>query len=126
MTASSWSSSKWAHLADESTTVVRVSTGRFGDDRSSKLSDDALVRALIDEVAATTDIKGDPVDVMVRRWPRSFPQYEPGHLDRVSEIERVLADALPHVVLAGAALRGIGVPACIRQGREAALDVLAR
>ena len=62
----------------------------------------------------------------MRRWPQSFPQYEPGHLDRVTDIERALADALPHVVLAGAALRGIGVPACIRQGREAAREVLAR
>ncbi|MEY2461685.1 MAG: protoporphyrinogen/coproporphyrinogen oxidase, partial [Acidimicrobiaceae bacterium] len=126
MTASSWSSSKWAHLAGDASTVVRVSTGRFGDDRATQLDDDALVRALIDEVAATTGIDGEPIDVLVRRWPQSFPQYEPGHLDRVAEIERSLADALPHVVLAGAALRGIGVPACIRQGREAAREVLSR
>jgi oxygen-dependent protoporphyrinogen oxidase len=126
MTASSWSSSKWAHLAGDASTVVRVSTGRFGDERATQLDDDALVRALIDEVAATTGIDGEPIDVMVRRWPQSFPQYEPGHLDRVAEIERSLADALPHVVLAGAALRGIGVPACIRQGREAAREVLSR
>jgi oxygen-dependent protoporphyrinogen oxidase len=64
--------------------------------------------------------------VAVHRWPRSFPQYEPGHLDRVADIERTLTSALPHVVLAGAALRGIGVPACIRQGREAAREVLSR
>ena len=66
------------------------------------------------------------LDVRVRRWPSSFPQYEPGHLDRVDAIERALAAALPRVVLAGAALRGIGVPACIRQGREAAREVLSR
>jgi protoporphyrinogen/coproporphyrinogen III oxidase len=126
MTASSWSSSKWAHLADGASTIVRVSTGRFGDDRAAAMSDDDLVHALLDEVAGTSEIRGEPVEVMVRRWPQSFPQYEPGHLDRVAEIERALADPLPHVVLAGAALRGIGVPACIRQGREAAREVLAR
>lgn len=126
MTASSWSSSKWAHLATDTSTLMRVSAGRFGDDRASHLDDDALVHALLDEVAATTDVKGEPLDVRVRRWPQSFPQYEPGHLDRVATIERQLAAALPHAVLAGAALRGIGVPACIRQGREAALTVLAR
>ncbi|MEY2421336.1 MAG: protoporphyrinogen/coproporphyrinogen oxidase [Acidimicrobiaceae bacterium] len=125
MTASSWSSSKWAHLAGDST-IVRVSTGRFGDDRSAQLDDDTLVRTLVDEVATTTQIDAEPIDVMVRRWPQSFPQYEPGHLDRVAEIERTLADALPNVVLAGAALRGIGVPACIRQGREAARAVVTR
>jgi oxygen-dependent protoporphyrinogen oxidase len=103
-----------------------VSTGRFGDDRSTELDDDALVRAVVEEVAKTTEITGEAIEVMVRRWPRSFPQYEPGHLDRVDEIERALADALPHVMLAGAALRGIGVPACIRQGRDAARAVLTR
>jgi oxygen-dependent protoporphyrinogen oxidase len=126
MTASSWSSSKWAHLVDDESTIVRVSTGRFGDERCGSLDDDALVRALVDEVAATTAIDGEPIDVMVRRWPQSFPQYEPGHLDRVAAIERALAAALPGVVLTGAALRGIGVPACIRQGRDAARELLAR
>jgi len=29
-------------------------------------------------------------------------------------------------VLAGAALRGLGVPACIRQGRDAVRELLAR
>jgi oxygen-dependent protoporphyrinogen oxidase len=126
MTASSWSSSKWAHLANDTSTLMRVSAGRFGDERASNLDDDALVRALLDEVRTTTDVTGEPLDVRVRRWPESFPQYEPGHLDRVDAIERQLAATLPHVVLAGAALRGIGVPACIRQGREAALAVLSR
>jgi oxygen-dependent protoporphyrinogen oxidase len=126
MTASSWSSSKWAHLTDDATVVVRVSAGRYGDDRVTKLDDDALMEALLEDVAATSPIDGEPVDVMVRRWPASFPQYEPGHLDRVAQIERSLSEALPHVALAGAALRGIGVPACIRQGRDAARELLAR
>ena len=126
MTATSWSSSKWAHLADEASTIVRVSAGRFGDDRAANLDDDTLVRAIVDEVALTSEISGEPIEVRVRRWPRSFPQYQPGHLDRVAEIERELTRALPHVALAGAALRGIGVPACIRQGREAARAVLSR
>jgi oxygen-dependent protoporphyrinogen oxidase len=52
----------------------------------------------------------------VNRWPSSFPQYAPGHLERVDAIERALPDG---VGVAGAALRGVGVPACIRSGREA-------
>jgi oxygen-dependent protoporphyrinogen oxidase len=126
MTASSWSSSKWAHLAGDETTVLRVSAGRYGDDRAANLDETALVEALVEEVARTSEITGEPAEVRVQRWPRSFPQYEPGHLDRVAEIERAMADALPAVALAGAALRGIGVPACIRQGREAARALLAR
>ncbi|MGI8709370.1 MAG: hypothetical protein ACR2LA_00005, partial [Acidimicrobiales bacterium] len=54
----------------------------------------------------------------VSRWPRSFPQYAPGHLRRVDAIETALA-ATP-VRLAGMALRGVGTPACIRSAEDAA------
>jgi oxygen-dependent protoporphyrinogen oxidase len=125
MTATSWTSSKWAHL-DGDMTIVRVSAGKFGDDRATNLDDDQLVGALLDEVAMTSQLRGEPQQVRVTRWPRSFPQYEPGHLDRVDHVEQLIAQHVPHVVLAGAALRGLGVPACIRQGREAARELLAR
>jgi oxygen-dependent protoporphyrinogen oxidase len=126
MSAASWASSKWAHLDDGATTLLRVSTGRIGDERGPSMDDDAVVRALLPEIEATSGLRGEPIEVAVHRWPRSFPQYEPGHLDRVADIERELAAAAPHVVLAGAALRGLGVPACIRQGRDAPRDLLRR
>ena len=124
LTACSWASSKWAQLAGNPV-VVRASAGRWGDERINDLDDTALVDRIVDELQLTSSLDGEPVEVRVNRWTRSFPQYEPGHLDRVAEIERDLASALPHVRLAGAALRGLGVPACIRQGREAAQAALA-
>jgi protoporphyrinogen/coproporphyrinogen III oxidase len=68
-------------------------------------------------------VQGAPSEVRVNRWPASFPQYVPGHLDRIDAVERGLPDG---IALAGAALRGVGVPACIRSGREAATRLLAR
>jgi len=47
-----------------------------------------------------------------------------GHLIRVGRIEQSL-DTVPGVALAGAALRGVGLPACIASGRKAARRVLA-
>ena len=64
---------------------------------------------------------GDPTAVRITRWPRSFPQYEPGHLDRVTAIETALPAG---VVVAGAAYRGIGIASCVRQGRAAARAAL--
>jgi len=126
MSATSWSSSKWAHLDDGTTSLLRVSTGRLGDDRPAALDDDALVRALLPEIEQTSGLRGEPLEVAVHRWPHSFPQYAPGHLARIDDIERALATAAPDVRLAGAALRGLGVPACIRQGREAARALVHR
>jgi oxygen-dependent protoporphyrinogen oxidase len=49
-------------------------------------------------------------------------QYEVGHLDRLAEIERLRAE-LPGLALIGNAYRGIGVPDCIRSGRDAAAEI---
>ena len=69
---------------------------------------------------------GDPVEVRVSRWPRSLPQYAPGHLDRVDQIDAELEVDGPPVVATGAAFRGIGIPACIREGQAAARRMVER
>jgi oxygen-dependent protoporphyrinogen oxidase len=46
-----------------------------------------------------------------------------GHLERVSAIEAAL-ERHPGLALAGASYRGLGIPDCIRQGREAAERLL--
>jgi oxygen-dependent protoporphyrinogen oxidase len=126
LTACSWASSKWAHLGhDPDTVVLRASAGRFGDERAMALSVDEVTRAVIADLRDTMAMHGQPSEVRVSYWPLSFPQYRPGHLDLVATIESELAASAPHARVTGAAMRGLGVPACIRQGREAARDLLA-
>jgi oxygen-dependent protoporphyrinogen oxidase len=125
LTACSWSSTKWAHLADETTVVLRASAGSAGDERIGLLDDDALAVRLLDELALTMGLDGPPTEVRVSRWDGSLPQYGVGHADLVATAEAALP---PDVVLAGAAYRGVGLPACIHDGRTAArrlLDQLA-
>jgi len=69
-------------------------------------------------------INGEPLFVEVAKWERSMPQYEVGHLDRVSEIEK-LASGLPGLAIAGNAYRGAGIPDCIRSGETAAEALLS-
>jgi oxygen-dependent protoporphyrinogen oxidase len=127
LTAASWATSKWAHLAgDDGRIVVRASAGRSGEERIASLDDDQLVAQLRGDLALTMGAEVEPDEVRVSRWPRGFPQYAPGHLDRVAAIEATLAEEMPRVVVTGAMLRGIGVPACIREGRAAATTLLAR
>ena len=121
VTACSFATTKWAHLgaADPATVVLRASAGRYGDDRAIDLDDDAVVRAVLADLDDWLGLGADPIEVRVSRWRDGFPQYEPGHLARVAAVEADVAAQLPGVALAGAAYRGIGIPACIRQGRQA-------
>jgi oxygen-dependent protoporphyrinogen oxidase len=125
ITACSWATSKWPHLAAPPTVWLRASVGRDGDDAALALGDDALVAAVVADLADTMALRGQPREVRVSRWPGSFPQYRPGHLGRVAAIEADLTASTPRVLVAGAALRGLGVPACIRQGRATAAGLLA-
>ena len=124
MTAASWGSSKWAHWNDGRHVILRVSAGRSGDDRQRELDDDALVRALLDDLHTTMGITAAPTGTRVSRYPNGFAQYEVGHLDRVAAIDAALERDCPSVVVAGAAYRGVGIPACIRQGRQAVTRLL--
>ncbi len=123
MTACSWTSSKWAHYNDGVHAVLRVSSGRTDDRRWLDFETPDLVKVLSDEVRATIGMRGEPA-FRVSPWRRSLPQYRPGHLDRCDELDAELAVAAPGLVVAGAQTRGLGLPVCVRQGRQSARRIL--
>lgn len=127
-TACSWASAKWQHYDHEGLAVLRVSAGRTDDRRWLDLSEDELVGALASELVETgmvspSDAARGRFEARVTPWPRSLPQYRPGHLERVAAVDACLADSTPGLVAAGAAFRGVGLPACIRGALEAATTV---
>ena len=64
------------------------------------------------------------VSAAVTAWHGALPQYRPGHLQRVDEVERQLELETPGVKIAGAALRGLGLPACVRQAQRTTAKLL--
>jgi protoporphyrinogen/coproporphyrinogen III oxidase len=125
LTACSWTTSKWPHLdVDPDLALLRASAGHDGDDRALGLEDGDLVAALVADLRASMGVRADPVDVRLTRWPSSFPQPRPGHLDRVAAAERALAAVSPRLAATGAWARGVGIPACIRGARAAAAAAL--
>ena len=118
MTACSWSSSKWAHYDDGEHAILRVSAGRTDDTRWLDMTPDEVVARLTDELALTVGLHANAV-VRITPWKQSLPQYRPGHLDRCDEIDAELAAFAPGVIVTGAQMRGLGLPACVRQGRAA-------
>jgi oxygen-dependent protoporphyrinogen oxidase len=114
---------KWPGLARPDDELIRLSVGRFGDDRPQSLDDDELSAAAFGELTRILDLGGRPRDSVVTRWDGAFPQYTVGHLDRTTRIEESVAE-LPGIGVAGAAYRGVGIPAVVGSGRTAARAVL--
>jgi oxygen-dependent protoporphyrinogen oxidase len=122
VTAVSFGSQKWAHWAAPGHIILRVSLGRDGLP-VLHLSDDELLADVLDELKVHLGADLQPTEVRFSRWPKAFPQYRPHHGAMVASAERLLP---PGIALAGASYHGIGVPACIRSGQQAAVAVLQR
>ena len=88
-----------------------------------ELDDDALVDALTADLAATHGVEAPPVAVRVSRWPQSLAQFRPGHRARMADAAGQLEQDAPGLVVAGAHHSGVGIPACVRSGSEAATAV---
>ena len=122
----SFASNKWAHWRPaDGSRILRVSIGRDGVDESPvrEWSDERVVTTVVDEIESHLGVTVRPTESKVVRWIESFPQYRPGHLDRLAAIEKALHDDAPGVVLAGASHRGIGLPACVAQAEDAASTI---
>jgi oxygen-dependent protoporphyrinogen oxidase len=109
--------------------VIRAFLGGMRNEALLAENDAALVAIvrndLIDILGESVPgIGHDPEYVQVTRWRRAMAQYAVGHQDRMKRInERV--DKLPGLRLVGNAYDGIGIPDCIRLGRQAARDLVA-
>jgi oxygen-dependent protoporphyrinogen oxidase len=119
VTAISYATSKWAQLRDveRDDVILRTSVGRAGDVRFQDLDDDALTERVLGDLDQVIGVSGAPTDLRIGRWLRSFPQYAPGHLDRIDAARASLASG--PIRVAGMALRGVGIPACIRSAEDA-------
>lgn len=120
ITAVSFASNKWTHLRNpDDAMILRVSLGRDGMPMHHH-DDDTLVRLALADLNWHLDLDLQPHAQRVTRWIDSFPQYRPGHEANVDRLDAIVRQNLPGLVLAGASYRGIGIPACIADGRRAA------
>ena len=117
--AGSFSSFKYSGRAPSGMVLARVFLGGALQQEMMALDDSELLAAASEEFAALLGVKAVATLSYVRRWPRSMPQYAVGHLQRVAAIERETA-RLYRFALAGAFLRGVGIPDCVQAGESAA------
>ncbi|MDX2379985.1 MAG: protoporphyrinogen oxidase [Acidimicrobiia bacterium] len=117
VTAASFGSQKWAHWRPPGGGVIlRVSLGRDGLP-VLHLSDEEILETTLTEIAQHLGIEAVPLETRITRWPGAFAQYRPHHAAWVGAVERALPVG---VYVGGASYRGIGIPACVRQGNEMA------
>ena len=113
---------KFSHRVPDGTTLLRCFLGGMDDAGILSESDDAILAAVVNELHDIAGFRAAPAFSRIYRWPRSMAQYTVGHPARLAEIEARTA-AIPGLQLAGNAYTGIGIPDCIRMGRQAATAI---
>jgi len=123
VSACTWVGTKFSYRVPEGKIVARCSIGGVEAAAAMCESDDSLIAAATRELQEIAGIPARPVFTRIFRWPRSMAQPTVGHPERVKEIEARVA-AIPGLHLAGNAYSGIGIPDCIRLGKQAAGRIL--
>ncbi|MFL6559148.1 MAG: protoporphyrinogen oxidase [Bacillus sp. (in: firmicutes)] len=124
ITACTWTHKKWAHSTPKGKVLLRCYVGRSGDETIVDLSDDRIIKIILDDLKKTMDITMSPDFAVISRWKNSMPQYTVGHKKRVADIFEHMSAELPGIFLAGSSYGGVGLPDCIDQGVEAVQNVL--
>jgi oxygen-dependent protoporphyrinogen oxidase len=119
VTACTYLDRKWPHLARDEEVLLRASLGRIDDTRPDEWTDAECAARAWEELGALVGLTGQPTESVVVRHPRALPQYRVHHLLRTAGVEAAVA-RLGGLAVAGAAYRGVGIPACVASGRAAA------
>lgn len=123
--AGSFSSLKFADRAPAGTILLRAFVGGALQKELMALGDGAMVDVVREEFRALLGVSAEPLWAQVNRWPDSMPQYAVGHRGCIAEIERA-AVTLSAFELAGAMLRGVGIPDCVLGGERAAQAIFTQ
>lgn len=125
LSACTFSSSKWADRAPENMHLLRcffgnaeIKPGNSYNTNAGLLKDkEQLTKFALHNLAPLLGIKNQPYKSWLHAWEKGTPQYHVGHLQKMKRIKALLPE---NITVAGSSFGGIGIPDCIRQGREAA------
>jgi oxygen-dependent protoporphyrinogen oxidase len=123
--ACTWTSTKFNHRVPGHGALMRVFVGGDGCEHLVDLPDNELLALAQAEIAGMMGVTAAPVAHRIFRWPGGNPQYDVGHLERVSQMESLAAQT-PGLFLTGSAFRGIGIPDCVKSAMNTADNILAQ
>jgi oxygen-dependent protoporphyrinogen oxidase len=123
MLAATFVHNKFPHRAPQNRALLRCFIGGKNAAQSLEQSNEEILTTIRRELGEILDLPVEPLFARVFRWKSAMAQYGVGHLERLKRIDEHLS-ALPGLALAGNGYSGIGVPDCVRSGKQAAERVL--
>ncbi len=124
--ACSFSSTKFSgRTRGDDEVLLRAFVGGARHAERVALGSDGIARRALDDLRELLGIDGEPIETAVHIMERAMPQYVLGHVDLVAAIEKQ-ASLHQGLALAGNALRGVGLPDCVKSARSAVGTLVQR
>lgn len=124
--ASTWTSRKWKHTSANGNLLVRLfyknSNPRY--EELAAMSDEELTIVALKDVKLSLDIQENPIVVNVARWINMMPKYDLAHKEALDTLLVDLHSRYPNLYIAGCSYFGVGIGACIENGKDTADKVL--
>ncbi|SDY82072.1 protoporphyrinogen oxidase [Bacillus sp. 166amftsu] len=124
--ACTWTSRKWKHTSDKQKLLVRMfyKSSNPAYEKMKQKSKEELVQVALSDIEKSLGIQGKPQTVEVTDWKDLMPNYHLEHNHAVQSLNEKLSAAFPNMYLAGASYYGVGIGACIGNGKKTAEKIM--
>lgn len=123
--AATFMDQKFPDRVPENGRLLRAFFGGAAAERLMRCGNDETASVARLELASILGPLPEPQVTVVRRWPRSLPQYSVGHMERMAELTNRV-HALNGLTLLGNGYNGVGLPDLIRDARTAARTIISQ
>lgn len=125
--ACTWTSKKWAHTSEKQNLLVRLfyKASNHSYKKIKDLSEEELVKVALQDIEKSLKLNVTPTSVKVTKWRDLMPNYHLEHNKAVTALNEKLTRLYPNTYLAGASYFGVGIGACIKNGKETAGKIIS-
>ncbi|WP_226671504.1 protoporphyrinogen oxidase [Metabacillus litoralis] len=124
--ACTWTSKKWAHTSEKQNLLVRLfyKASNPSYEKIKDLSEEDLVKVALQDIEKSLKLNVTPTSVKVTNWRDLMPNYHLEHNKAVTALNEELNKLYPNTFLTGASYFGVGIGACIKNGKETAEKII--
>ncbi|MFS0818845.1 protoporphyrinogen oxidase [Lysinibacillus sp. 1P01SD] len=118
--AVTWTSRKWKHTSRDNKLLVRLFYKSINPayEQLRAMTDEELATVALEDVRKSLGIEEDPTVVNVTKWIDQMPKYDLAHREALQGLLQELNKNYPNLAIAGCSYFGVGIGACIQNGKK--------
>jgi protoporphyrinogen/coproporphyrinogen III oxidase len=123
--ASTWTSRKWKHTSAQGNLLVRLfyKNNNVRYEELAAMSDEELTKVALEDIRLSLGIEEEPTIVNITKWIDQMPRYDLAHNEALNVVVKDLEVRYPNLLLAGCSYFGVGIGACIQNGKKTGQEI---